>query len=139
MVSEIALLLLDTNIILRHLLADHPQHSPRATAFLMRIEQGELRVRTTDTVVFETVFTLQRHYGQPRSAIRDAVLPIIELPGIILPGKRRYRSIFDIYVNDNLSFADAYHAVLVRGLRLDGIVSFDRGFDRLPDITRVEP
>ena len=134
-----ALVLMDTNIILRHLLDDHPQHSPRATAFLLRVERGELQVRTTDTVVFETVFTLQRHYHQPRVAIRAAVLPIIELPGIVLPGKRRYRRVFDLYVDLNLSFADAYHAVLVESLKLDAVLSFDRGFDRVPGITCIEP
>ncbi len=134
-----ALPFLDTNILLRHLLADHPEHSPRATAFLTRVERGELQVRTADTVVFETVFTLQRHYHQPKDAIRDALLPLLELPGIVLPGKRRYRKVFDLYIQLNVPFADAYHAVLVERLKLDSIVSFDRDFDRVPGITRVEP
>jgi uncharacterized protein len=134
-----ALLFLDTNILLRHLLDDHPDHSPRATAFLARVERGEVRVRSSDTVLFETVFTLQRHYRQPKAAIRDALLPLIELPGIVLPGKRRYRKVFDLYVDLNLPFADAYHAMLVEHLELDGILSFDREFDRVPGITRDEP
>lgn len=58
--------LLDTNILLRHLLQDHPDHSPRATAFLKRVEDRELTVRSTEIVVFETVFTLQRRQGFPR-------------------------------------------------------------------------
>jgi predicted nucleic acid-binding protein len=132
-------LFLDTNVLLRHLLADHAEHSPRATAFLARIERGELQVRLADTVVFETVFTLQRHYHQPRVAIRDALLPILELPGIVLPGKRRFRRTFDLYIALNLPFADAYHAALTQHLKLDGIASFDRDFDRIPGITRVEP
>lgn len=33
---------LDTNILLRHLLQDDPQQSPRATAFLLRVENGEV-------------------------------------------------------------------------------------------------
>jgi hypothetical protein len=37
-------------------------------------------------VIFETVFTLQRVYRQ--AAIGDALLPLLELPGIMLPGKR---------------------------------------------------
>ena len=65
--------------------------SPKATAIFQRIEQGELVVRTADTVIFETVFTLQRGYKQERSAMAAALLPLIELPGIILPGKRAYR------------------------------------------------
>lgn len=132
-------LFLDTNVILRHLLGDHPDHSPRATAFLERVENGEIEVHTADTVVFETVFTLERHYKRPRDKIRDALLPLLGLSGIVLPGKRRYRTVFDIYIERNVSFADAYHAVLAEHLKLDQIVSFDRGFDRVLDVRRVEP
>ena len=134
-----ALPFLDTNVFLRHLRADHPDHSPRATAYLARIERGEFKARTADTVIFETVFTLQRFYRQPKAAIRDALLPLVELPGLVLPGKRRFREVFDLYVNLNLPFADAYHAVLMKHLSLTDVVSFDRDFDRIPNITRVEP
>ncbi|MCC7352827.1 MAG: hypothetical protein IT330_03645, partial [Anaerolineae bacterium] len=66
-----ALPFLDTNVLLRHLLGDPPQLSSRATAFLARVERGEVRVCTADTVIFETVFTLQRYYRQPKVKIRD--------------------------------------------------------------------
>jgi predicted nucleic acid-binding protein len=134
-----ALPFLDTNIFLRHLRQDHSEYSPRATAYLARIERGELKVRTADTVIFETVFTLERFYRQPKATIRDALLPLLELSGIVLPGKRRFRKVFALYVDDNISFADAYHAVLMQELKLTEIISFDRGFDKLPEITRVEP
>ncbi len=130
---------LDTNVFLRHLRGDHPDFSPRATALLRRIEQGSLKVRTADTVVFETVFTLERVYKQSKEAIRDAFLPLIELPGMVLPGKRRFRQVFTYYVERNISFADAYHAVLTESLRLRQIVSFDRDFDRVGTVSRVEP
>jgi predicted nucleic acid-binding protein len=130
---------LDTNIFLRHLRGDHADFSPRATALLRRIEQGSLKVRTADTVVFETVFTLERVYKQSKEAIRDAFLPLIELPGIVLPGKRRFRQVFGYYVEQNISFADAYHAGLMESLRLTQIVSFDRDFNRFTTVQRVEP
>lgn len=130
---------LDTNVILRHLLGDHPDHSPRATAFLQRIEQGETQVRTADTVVLEVVFTLERQYRRPKVEIRDVLLPLIDLPGIVLPGKRRLHQTFDLYVDLNISFADAYHAVLMEHFNLDQIISFDRELDRVVGIQRVEP
>lgn len=130
---------LDTNVFLRHLRNDDPDRSPRATAFLERIEQGQLRVRTAETVIFETVYTLQRTYRQPKPAIRDALLALIELPGIILPGKRRFRRVFDLYVNLNISFADAYHAALMDQWKLTEVVSFDAEFDRVAGIKRLEP
>lgn len=130
---------LDTNILLRHLLQDQPSQSPSATRYLAAIEAGQAKARLAHTVVFETVFTLQRQYGVPRADIRDKLLPLIDLSGIVLPGKRRLREVFDLYVTYNISFADAYHAVLMKHLKLNEIVSYDRGFDRIPGIRRVEP
>jgi predicted nucleic acid-binding protein len=134
-----ALPFLDTNVLLRHLLQDHPQQSPPSTTYLARVERGEIKVRTADTVVFEAVFTLQRQYGVPKKEIRDNLLPILELPGIVLPGKRRLRKVFDLYVDLNLPFADAYHVALMQRLGLRQIVSFDKEFNRAPGVTRVEP
>jgi predicted nucleic acid-binding protein len=135
-----SLAFLDTNILLRHLTGDHPDHSPRATALLARVETGDLQLRTVDTVVFETVFTLEKLYRQPRTGIRDLVLPLIELPGIVLRGKGRMRRTFALYIaHPALSFADCYHVASMESLRLRDIVSFDRGLDRVPSITRREP
>src|SRR5205085_3728742 len=81
----VAVPFLDTNIFLRHLRQDNAFLSPKATAIFTRIEQGQLQVRTADTVIFETVFTLQRSYQQPRERIAEGVLSLLELPGISLP------------------------------------------------------
>jgi predicted nucleic acid-binding protein len=130
---------LDTNILLRHFLHDHPDHSTRASTFLARIERGELQVRISDIIVFECVFLLERRYKQPRTTVRELVLGFLALPGVILPGKRRLRRVFDLYVGRNIAFADAYHAVLMGQISIAEIVSFDREFDRVPGIRRVEP
>lgn len=134
-----ALPFIDTNVFLRHLLQDHPDHSPRATLYFDRIERGGLRVETTGTVVFETVFTLQSFYKHPRPLIRDNVLPLLGLPGIVLPGKRRFRHAFDLYVSTNLSFADCLHVAIAEARKAPQFVSFDRGLDRIPGLNRVEP
>jgi len=134
-----ALPFVDTNVFLRHLRDDHPDFSPRATAYLARVERGELRVRISDTVVFETVYTLERFYKVPKHDIRSALLPLIALPGIVLPGKRWLDNVFSYYVDYNIPFADAYHAVQVERFQLAQIVSFDRDYDKIPGMQRVEP
>lgn len=134
-----ALPLLDANVFLRHLGQDHPDHSPRATAYIQRIENGELRARTTELVIFETIFTLERTYKVPKAIIQAQLLPLLDLPGLVLPGKRRFHSAFRLYTTHNVSFVDAYNAAVVQDLKLGPIVSFDRGYDRIPGITRIEP
>lgn len=132
--------LLDTNIVLRHVLHDHPDHSPRATALIGAIERGERAVRLADTVVFEAAFTLEKTYGVPRAAVRDALQPLLDLPGMVLPGKRVYAPVFDLWTREpGLSFADCYHLCLASQLGLPAILSFDRKLNRLPGVARVEP
>jgi predicted nucleic acid-binding protein len=130
---------LDTNIFLRHLLGDVPEQSHRASAYFEAIEQGAARARISDIVVFEVVFTLERGYRRSKAEIQSVLLPLLELPGIVLPGKRKFREVFGIYVEKNIPFADAYHAVMMRKLALSEVVSFDRDFDRIPTLQRVEP
>ncbi|MDO8690651.1 MAG: PIN domain-containing protein, partial [Dehalococcoidia bacterium] len=94
---------------------------------------------TCDTVIFETAFTLQRSYKQPRDRIADALLPLIQLPGIILPGKRLFRRAFALYRSASpIGFADCYHAALMERLGITEILSFDTDFDRVPGIKRRE-
>jgi len=50
---------LDSSVLLRHLLQDDADESPRATAYLSCIEADEVRVRTAITVVFEAVLALE--------------------------------------------------------------------------------
>ena len=130
---------LDTNIILRHLLADHDDQSPRATQFLRRIESGDVRVVSSHIVFFEAVFTLQRTYRQPKAAISEALLALIDLPGIRMNGKPLLREAMRIFVDANVSFADAYHAALMNDQGVSEVISFDKDFDRIAGIRRTEP
>jgi predicted nucleic acid-binding protein len=130
---------IDSNILLCHLHGNHPEHSPRATALLARVERGELEAQLSDMVIFETVFTLERSYKVPKAQIRDAILALLALPGLLLPGKRRYVRIFELYVEHNLPFGDAYIAAEMERHGATEIYSFDKEFNRLPGITRLEP
>jgi predicted nucleic acid-binding protein len=129
---------LDTNILLRHICQGDAVRSPKASALISRIERGALAVQTSDVVVFEAVFTLQHSYRFVRAAIAGALLPIIELPGVALPGKEQYRAVFELFVAGGLGFADCYHVVLMRRLGISEILSFDAEFDRIPGLERRE-
>lgn len=94
-------------------------------------------MRTSDPVIFEAAFTLQSFYKASREQIRDALLPLIDLPGIELPNKRVFRRVFALFVETSLSFADCYSAALMEQDGETVIYSFDRGYDRLQDKSAV--
>jgi predicted nucleic acid-binding protein len=87
---------LDANILLRHLLRDHEEHSPKARAIVGRIERGALRVRISETVVFETVITLERTYDRRKALISEGVQDLLDMPGTELPGKHLFRRVFEL-------------------------------------------
>ena len=131
---------LDTNVLVRFVAQDHPDHWRRATELFKSVERGETRVRIADTVVFEAAYVLEGPYGWDREPIRAALAPVIALNGVILPGKEIYPDVFALYVSRrSLSFADCYHAILAQHLGCPEFISFDRGFDRIPGLTRIEP
>jgi predicted nucleic acid-binding protein len=130
---------LDTNILLRYLTRDDEQKARRALDLLLKVEQGEEKVITSPLVIFEVVFTLQSYYKIPRQQIRELVLPIISLRGLQLPGKSVYYRAFDLYVSKNISFADAYNAAYMLSEKVSHVYSWDRDFDKIDGLTRIEP
>jgi uncharacterized protein len=125
-------------VLLRHLLGDIPSQSERASSHIARVDAGELTVRTAETVIMETVFTLERTYKLPKTIIRRELLALFELPSFQLPGKHILAQVLDTYVELYLSFVDAYQTVMPRW-GLDTTLTFDSGFDRVPGLKRIGP
>jgi predicted nucleic acid-binding protein len=44
-----------------------------------------------------------------------------------------------LFATSNVGFMDSYHAVLVRHHPMPELYSFDRDFDRIPGVRRIEP
>jgi predicted nucleic-acid-binding protein len=74
--------LLDTNVILRFLLDDHPQLSTKAKKFMEDISDGTVRAEINDAVFAECVYVLDKFYAIPRNEIADALIGVLGLPGI---------------------------------------------------------
>ena|SRR5579863_481566 len=129
----------DTNILLRYLTRDDEQKAQRALNLLVKVEQGEEKVVTSSLVIFETIFTLQHSYKVSRQQIRELILPIIALRGLHLPGKNIYYQAFDFYITKNISFADAYNAAYMLSEGISNIYSWDKDFDRIEGVVRLEP
>ena len=130
---------LDTNILLRFFTRDDEPKAQQALNLLMRIEQGEEKVITSSLVIFETVFTLQSLYKVPRPIIKEQILSIVSMRNLHLPDKSLYYQAFNLYVTKNISFADAFNAAYMLSERLSHIYSWDRDFDKIEGIVRLEP
>jgi predicted nucleic-acid-binding protein len=132
--------LIDTNIILRFILEDIPEQSPRARLLMRDIALDHRRTYLADTVVFETVFTLEKSYGFSRPVIRIALLGLLDLAGIVVSDRTLLEEAFQRWVEErSLSYADSYHLSLAKHLGLAEIISFDRKLGKEPAVRRIEP
>lgn len=131
---------IDTNIFLRHLTGDHPEHSPAARALFEAIHQGRISGWTTETVITEIVWTLSGSiYHQTPRAIVDLLAPLVSLPGLHIPRKRLYGRVFELYATARIGFVDAYHAALIEQRGESELWSFDTDFDRIEGLRRLDP
>lgn len=130
----------DTNVFCRFLAADDPDQSPRAASFLREVETGTRTATTCEGVLVETVQVLssKRTYNLPRDQIRNALAELIGMRGLRLPRKSLYQRALDIYATTSVDFVDALCAAHMDAGGLRTLVSFDRGLDRIPGISRRE-
>ena len=132
---------IDTNVILRYLLNDHPTQSPASAHLIGAIAAGRIQAWTTDLVIAEAVWVLSNPHNSTlsRADIRDLLLPIINLPELDVPSKNLYVRIFDLYTSLPIDFIDAYNAAHAELQSPPEMYSYDRHFDRIPTVSRLEP
>ncbi len=133
---------LDTNVIIRYLTGDDPEKERASGALLGRLDRGEEEVMSSESVIAEVVYVLtsRAHYGvQPREAA-ERLKPVVLARGLRLPDKRTVLHALDVYASyPFLDFEDALSVAHMATAGLGEIVSYDRGFDRVPGLIRVEP
>jgi predicted nucleic-acid-binding protein len=115
------MLAIDTNVLVRYLIEDDKQQTEIAKNVM------KAGCYLSLTVLLETVWLLASRYKQPRAAIAEALLQVIQLPEL--------RTVDDALINwvlqrfnDGADFADMVH--LVDGRCADAFATFDRAITR---------
>ena len=134
---------LDTNVVLRYLTRDDKAKAADCHELFQRIQRGEEELFTCEAIVCEAAYVLsspRAPYRLTHEEIRNRLLPVLTLPGLRLPHKEACLRALDIYVDAPfLDFEDALAVAHAERLGLTEIVSYDRDFDRVDGIHRVEP
>ena len=70
---------------------------------------------------------------------RVHLVAILTLRGLRLENKRTVMKALDLYASSGIDFVDALNVAHMQRLGIDTIISFDRDFDRIPNIHRRDP
>jgi predicted nucleic-acid-binding protein len=121
--------LIDTNVILRYLLADHEKFSPKAKAFMVKVSQEKTRAEIPAVVISECVYVMEEFYRIPRLEITDTLGRILNFSWIVNPDKSE---ILEALIKYEASNADIVDCLLAASSAPDRVVvSFDKDFTRL--------
>lgn len=109
---------IDTNIVLRLILADDPHQAELAA----RVIQEPAMIGIA--VLMETVWVLQSTYLQHRAAIAEALVALLDIPTIHVPDEPGVRWAIGRYRDHSADFADMLHIVAAKGA--SSFASFDK-------------
>jgi predicted nucleic acid-binding protein len=125
----------DTNVLVRHLTGDPPEMAARATEFL----ETATELLLTDLVVAETVYVLESFYETPRDQVVEAIRSLIVFDSVVCVDAALLLRAVELYEVHRIDFAEAYLAACAESSGIASVASFDRSFDRVASVVRIEP
>jgi predicted nucleic-acid-binding protein len=125
--------LLDTNLIVRHLVQDHEAHAKIARNLFAASDRGEIGLVVLPEVVAEAVFVLESFYKNSRADIADILGRLLASPGIELVDAEIHQQALSHYGNGKLHFIDCVIAAYAQVQNVS-VATFDKEFARLPNV-----
>ena len=127
--------IVDTNVLVRHLTRDPPDQAERATRRL----ESEEELFCPDVVLAELLHVLRSRYRRSRTESAAAARSVLGLENLVFTDDSLLVRATDVYEEFRIGFPDAYLVALAEREGIRKIVSFDKDFDKIPGIERVEP
>jgi len=121
--------LIDTNVVLRYLLGDHPQFSSKAAAFMSDVFQGTRKAEIPDVVIVECVYVMDRYYEVPRNEIAEKLSGIMNFSGIVNPDRSELLEALLKYRDSNADIVDCILAAHSSPAKI--VISFDTDMEKL--------
>lgn len=131
--------LLDTNIILRFLVADDEKAYEKTKKLFMLIESGKLTVDLELTVIFEVIYVLSSYYKREKTEIYNAVIKIVDLKNVRIKRKEMVKKTLSIWKAKNIGLVDSQLIAMSSLGDVKCIYSFDKGFDKFDHVKRTGP
>lgn len=130
---------LDTSIFIRFLTDDVPEKADACEEILKKAVEKQETLFTTDLVIAEIVWVLESFYELPKNEIQDKVEKILNTPNLICLHKDLILSALISYSEKNIDYIDAYNALILKENGIEELYSYDKHYDRIDWLTRLEP
>jgi len=127
--------LIDTNVVLRYLLGDHPEFSPKAEAFMFDVSQGVKKVEILDVVIVECIYVMEKYYKIPKTEIVEKLSGILNFSGIANPNRSEILEALLKYETSKIDIVDCILAA--RSSPEKVVISFDKDMKKLKAVSET--
>ncbi|MBA3415286.1 MAG: PIN domain-containing protein [Chloroflexia bacterium] len=132
---------INADVIIRFLTGDDSTKQAAARRLFDRAVRGELELSTPSTTIADCihVLTSPKLYRLPRAEVAARLTTLLRVTDVQVPDRRDVLRALDIYGTTNVDFGDAMIAAAMESTDSRVVFSYDRHFDRFPEIDRQEP
>ena len=128
--------LIDTNLIVRHLVQDNERQAQIAGKLFDACDRGQVEIVVLPAVLAECVFVLESFYQHERTDIASALSRLISSPGVEIVDAAIHLDALDRYGRTKVHFVDCQIAATATAEDIP-VASFDQDFRKFTGI-RVE-
>jgi predicted nucleic-acid-binding protein len=125
--------LVDTDLIVRHLVQDHEKHAKAAGKLFDRCDRGDLVIVVSPAVLAECVFVLDSFYQHPREDIASALSTLISSPGVEISEEAIHLDALNRYRKTKIHFVDCLIAATA-SFENTPVATFDQDFRKFADV-----
>lgn len=120
--------IVDTNFVLRYLLADNIEQFEKTKHFFSLAQKGEIKVILLESVFTEIIFVLSSFYKVPRSEIHLSISAFLAYRGLITDTHLLLKAL-DYYKISRLHIVDCLIAAKTKSEDID-ILTFDAELEK---------
>lgn len=121
--------IIDTNFILRYLLADNKVQYTKAKTIFDQVREGKITVYLEQSVFVETIFVLSSFYEIPKEEIIKTMKSLLSYRGIVTE-KELLGNALEIFAKNNIHIVDSIIASRCHMQKLP-ILSFDKKLEKI--------
>ncbi|MFZ3385544.1 MAG: PIN domain-containing protein [Candidatus Hydromicrobium sp.] len=133
------MIFIDTNIFLRYFEKEDESTYRKVETLFHKIVNGNIIGISTSLVIAEVIWVLKKFYNWDKEEICNNVELILKTPNIRFNQRSVIVKAINLYKYKNINFIDAYNYSYMKANGIDEIYTFDRDFDELQDVKRLEP
>jgi predicted nucleic acid-binding protein len=130
--------LLDTNVLLRFLLDDHPELSRAASGLFQQAAAGKCLLILTDLGIAEAVWVLTSYYKLEREKVAESLAKLLVKAGVHCPTLEPVFDALARFKATNCDFFDCYLAAQAASSGV-AIASFDSDLRKFEDVSLWDP